>query len=253
MAFVLLLLVAVIGGAANALAGGGTLLVFPALLLAGVPPVTSDATSSLILMPGGIASAWVYRTSFAELPRREIIQLTVISTIGSTVGSMLLVSTPDATFSNVMPWLLLIAALAFTLASRPRPAAANRSAGKSTALLFAGQFIISVYGGYFGAGMGVLMMALFLMASGMDMQTANGMRLICGTEINVLAVILFAWRGELDYRAGIPMSIAGIAGGVLGARIVSRLKDSTARNGVLIYAWALTAWFFLKQLYGYGK
>src|SRR6185437_2426583 len=103
----LLLLVAVIGG--------GTFLVFPALLFAGVPSVIANATASLIMMPGGVASAWVYRRTFGDLPRREIIQLTVVSLIGSAAGSVLLLSTTNTTFSKLVPWLLLIAAIVFTV------------------------------------------------------------------------------------------------------------------------------------------
>jgi uncharacterized membrane protein YfcA len=245
----LLLLTATIGGAANALAGGGTFLVFPAMLLAGVPSVVANATASLIMMPGAIASAWVYRGTFGVLSRAELIRLTVVSLIGSAVGSILLLSTSNSTFSELVPWLLLMAAVVFTLAPRLRAAAAKSTAGESAALLLIGQFAIGVYGGYFGAGMGVLMIALFLIASSMTVQTANGIRLVCGSAINVLAVILFAWRGALDYRLGIPMLIAAVAGGYVGALLVSRLKESTARNAILTYAWALTIWFFARQFH----
>jgi uncharacterized membrane protein YfcA len=245
----LLLLTAVVGGAANALAGGGTFLVFPAMLLAGVPSVVANATASLIMMPGAIASAWVYRSTFGALSRTELIRLTIVSLVGSAVGSILLLSTSNSTFSELVPWLLLMAAVVLTLAPRLRAAAAKSSAGESAALLLAGQFVIGVYGGYFGAGMGVLMIALFLIASSMTVQTANGIRLICGSAINVLAVILFAWRGALDYKLGIPMLFAAIAGGYVGALLVSRLKESTARNAILTYAWALTIWFFARQFH----
>ena len=246
MTLFLLLLAALVGGAANSLAGGGTFLVFPALLLAGVASIKANATASLIMMPGGIASAWVYRASFDKLSRRELIQLTVASLIGSAAGSILLLSTPNATFSNLVPWLLLIAALVFTLAPKLRAAASRSAHSKSAVLLLSGQFFIGVYGGYFGAGMGVLMIALFLIASTMTVQTANGIRLICGTAINVLAVIIFALRSALDYKLGVPMLLAGIAGGYLGARVVARLNDKVARNAILVYAWALTVWFFVK-------
>ena len=247
MTFVLLLLVAAVGGAANALAGGGTFLVFPALLFAGVPSVVANATASLIMMPGGVASAWVYRRTFTNLPRKEIIELTVVSLIGSAVGSVLLLSTTNTTFSKLVPWLLFIAAIVFTLAPKLRAMAAKSSGAKSSVLLLAGQFVIGLYGGYFGAGMGVLMIALFLIASSMTVQTANGIRLVSGTAINLLAVILFAWRGALDYKVGLPMLVAGIVGGFFGARVVRKLKESTARNAILTYAWILTVWFFVKQ------
>ena len=248
MKLLLLLIVAATGGAANALAGGGTFLVFPAMLLAGVPSVIANATASLIMMPGGVASAWVYRTTFGQISHCELIELTIASLLGAALGSLLLLSTSNAAFSNLVPWLLLLAALVFTFAPKLRAVAARSARKPSAILLLVGQFVIGVYGGYFGAGMGVLMIALFLIASSMTVQTANGLRLICGTAINVLAVAIFAWRGALDYKLGIPMLLAGIVGGYLGARIVSRLKESTARNAILVYAWALTAWFFGRQL-----
>jgi hypothetical protein len=125
---------------------------------------------------------------------------------------------------------------------------AARAAGhKSTTLLLIGQFIIAVYGGYFGAGMGVLMIALFLAAANMEVQSASGLRLICATAVNLLAVLLFALRGALDWKTGIPMLIAGIAGGYLGARVMRRLDEKAARYTILVYAWGLTVWFFLRR------
>jgi uncharacterized membrane protein YfcA len=249
--FLLLLVTALVGGAANALAGGGTFLVFPALLLAGVASVKANATASLILVPGAITSAWVYRRTLDGQSPRLIAQLVIASLVGSALGSILLLRTPNTTFSNLVPWLLLIAAVVFSLAPRLRSAAV-RAAGhpasghRSTAGLLIGQFLIAVYGGYFGAGMGVLMIALYLVTSDLDVQAANGIRLVAGSAINVLAVILFAARGALDFRFGLPMLIAGVVGGYFGARIMRRLKEKSVRNAILVYAWGLTAYFFLR-------
>jgi uncharacterized membrane protein YfcA len=242
----LLLLAAVAGGAANALAGGGTFIVFPALLLAGVASVKANATSSLIMLPGGIVSAWVYRRSLAGQSLATMAQLVVISLAGSLVGSLLLLHTANATFSALVPWLLLIAAAVFTAAPRLRSAASRTSGHKSIIILLVGQFVIALYGGYFGAGMGVLMIALFLAAANMGVQSASGLRLICATAVNVLAVVLFALRGALDWKLGIPMLAAGITGGYLGASIFRRLNEKMARNVILIYAWGLTIWFFAR-------
>jgi hypothetical protein len=244
-----LLLAALVGGAANALAGGGMFLVFPALLLAGVASVKANATSSLIMMPGGIAAAWVYRRTLDGQSRREIVQLVLASLAGSAAGSVLLLSTSNGMFSNLVPWLLLVAAIVFSLAPRIR-AIAERSAGRrSVTALLTGQLIISVYGGYFGAGMGVLMIALFLIASSMNVLGANGIRLICSTAINVLAVSLFAWRGALDWKLGLPMLAAGSVGGYLGALVVRRLNEDAVRVAILVYAWGLTAYFFARLLW----
>lgn len=246
MRLALLLAAALIAGGINALAGGGTFIVFPALLFAGVSSVKANATASLVAAPGALVSTWVYRNTLTGQPRARIAWLLATSLAGSATGGILLLSTSNRTFSNLVPWLLLIAALFFTLAPKLRAAAA-RSAGHAPAsLLFLGQFLIAVYGGYFGAGMGVLMIALFLVASDMGVQASNGVRLVCGTSINMLAIVLFAWRGALDWKTGIPMLIAAIAGGYYGARIVRRLNEDTARRAILVYAWTLTAYFFVR-------
>ncbi len=244
-----LLLAALLGGVTNALAGGGMFVVFPALLLAGVASVKANATSSLITMPGGIAAAWVYRGALDKQSRPEIVQLVLVSLAGSAVGSILLLSTTNGTFSNLVPWLLLISAIVFTIAPRLRAVAEKSSGRRSTAALLTGQLIVSIYGGYFGAGMGVLMIALFVVASRMNVQGANGVRLICGTAINVMAVSLFAWRGALDWKLGLPMLAAGSIGGYLSALVIRRLNENAVRIAILVYAWVLTAYFFARLLW----
>lgn len=244
----ILLVAAAMGGGVNALAGGGTFIVFPALLLAGVAPVKANATSSLALLPGVIVSAWVYREAVRSISIKFILTMAGASLAGSLVGSELLMHTSNGTFSKMVPWLLLMAAAVFTAAPWLRKAAAGLGGHQSLDVLIAGQFLVACYGGYFGAGMGVLMMALYLAASEMNVHTAAGLRTICATSINVLAVGIFAFRGALDYQVGLPMLLAGIAGGYGGAQVVKKLNSENVRRGILIYAWSLTAWFFVKML-----
>lgn len=243
----ILLAASALGGAANALAGGGTFLVFPALLLAAVTPIKANATASLALLPGALASAWVYREAIGTIPKRFLVTMTMASLAGAFVGSLLLMRTSNATFSHLVPWLLLIAASVFTAAPWLRKAAAGLAGHQSLGLLVAGQFLIAGYGGYFGAGMGVLMMALYLAAASMDVHAAAGLRTVCAAAINVLAVAIFTWRGAVDYKLGLPMLVAGIAGGYWGAHAVKKLKAEGVRRGILIYAWSLTAWFFVRM------
>ncbi len=245
--FLILLLASMLGGAANALAGGGTFLVFPALLLAAVAPIKANATASLALLPGSIASGWVYRDSVRNISLRFLITMSVASLAGSFAGSELLMHTTNSTFSRLVPWLLLMAAAVFTAAPWLRKAAANLSGHRSFALLVVGQFLVAGYGGYFGAGMGVLMMALYLAASEMDVHTAAGLRTICAASINVLAVAIFALKDAVDYRVGMPMLVSGIVGGYFGALAVKKLNAEGVRRGILIYAWGLTAWFFVRM------
>jgi uncharacterized membrane protein YfcA len=244
---VYLVLAGLLAGFVNALAGGGTFVIFPALLFAGVASVKANATASLVVVPGGIAIAWVYRRTLVGQPLGLVLQLLAVSLVGSLVGSLLLLNTPNATFSTLVPWLLLIAAVVFTAAPWLRSAASKAAGHKSMPALFVGQFIVTVYGGYFGAGMGVIMIALFLAAGNMDIQAASGIRVICATSVNLLATLLFAFRGAIQWKPGIPMLLATISGGYVGARLVRRMNDKTARNAILVYAWVLTAYFFIRS------
>ena len=230
----ILLAAAVLGGAANALAGGGTFIVFPALLLAGIAPIKANATASLALVPGAIASAWVYRDAVRTISKKFVLIMSAASLAGSLVGSELLMHTSNGTFSKLVPWLLLMAAAVFSAAPWLRKAAAGLGGHQSLMVLIAGQFFVAGYGGYFGAGMGVLMMALYLAASDMDVHTAAGLRTICAAAINVLAVGIFTWNGAVDYKAGVPMLLAGVAGGYGGALVVKKLNSENVRRGILI-------------------
>jgi uncharacterized protein len=243
----ILLAAAFLGGASNALAGGGTFITFPALLLAGISPVQANATASFVLLPGSLASAWVYRDTVRATDRRFLVYMSIASFVGSLIGSILLLNTSNSTFSALVPWLLLMATLVFTLAPWLRQIASKQHGHQSLPALLIGQTVISIYGGYFGAGMGVLMIALYLVASSFNVHSASGLRMICSCAINILAVLIFAWRGALVYTSGVPMLLAGIAGGYVGALAVKRLNASHARIAILVYAWGLTAWFFLRK------
>jgi uncharacterized membrane protein YfcA len=254
--FLILIAASILGGAANALAGGGTFLTFPALLLGGMAPVRANATASLVLLPGAFASAWVYRDTIQKSTSKKFLWLMLAaSLVGSLGGSVLLMVTSNTTFASLVPWLLLVATAVFSAAPWLRQWAMRSAGGagyshESMPKLLVGQVLISAYGGYFGAGMGVLMIALYLVATNLDVQAASGLRMICSCAINALAVVIFASRGALDYRVGIPMLFAGVLGGYIGAHLVKRLDAKLARRAILAYAWALTAWFFGRMLLG---
>jgi len=242
-----LIAASVVGGAVNALAGGGTFLVFPALVLAGIAPITANATASFLLWPAGLASAWVYRNDIPD-DRRLLGIMSLVSAVGATIGSFVLLRTTNATFAGLVPWLLLFATLNFTFSKHLRTLASRASHRGSLVLLVLGQLAISFYGGYFGAGMGVLMLALYLSATGKDVHVANGLRLVCGVTINAVAIVVFAIKGAIDWKIGIPTMLAALIGGYFGAVLVRRLNSESARRWVLIYAWAITVWFFARQL-----
>jgi uncharacterized membrane protein YfcA len=190
-------------------------LVFPALVMAGLPPISANATASAVTLPGGMASAWVYRAR-RDASRKLAATLIAVSLAGSIGGSTLLLATSNARFAKLVPWLMLGAALVFSLAAPIRKfAEAHTPGGKGGArqhgvLLALGQFCIAVYGGYFGAGMGVLMIVLFLVTVNLDVQASAGLRLWSATAVNLLAVGIFAWKGIVEWRVGVPMLVAAI-------------------------------------------
>ncbi|HLH44221.1 MAG TPA: sulfite exporter TauE/SafE family protein [Bryobacteraceae bacterium] len=251
LSWLVLLAAAALGGAANALAGGGTFLTFPALLFAGVPPVISNATSTFVLNPAGYASTWVYRDRLIHGWGFQI-AMAAVAMIGALFGSQLLLHTSEQSFQRLVPLLMLAATLIFTFSGWLRRAA-SRHAAKATHLapLLAGQFIVAVYGGYFGAGMGVLTLVLYTVAANMDVHEASGLRILCGTLTNTVAIVLFALRGIIVWRMGLPMMLACIAGGYWGARLVKRLEAEKARKTILVYAWAVTAWLFIRSIHSF--
>lgn len=246
LGYLIVLAAGFVGGVCNALAGGGQFLMFPALLLAGVSPVKANATGSLVVLPGVIVSTWIYRGTLPKIGWPLIWKLMIMSAIGASLGSILLLMTPDATFTRFVPWLLLLATMIFSFASRLVKTPLPPGAHQPLFGLLAGQLVIMIYGGYFGAGMGILLISLYLLTTPFDVQTSKGIRTLGPAVANLLAVILFASKGALDYKTGIPMMLACVTGGYTGAHAVNLLRESTVRRVILIYAWILTAWFFVR-------
>jgi len=196
------------------------------------------------MLPGGIASAWVYRRPY---DLKLVRALVLISIAGGITGSTLLLLTPNERFTRIVPYLMLSAAVLFTFAGPIQRLAAAHTASHTLWIpLVAGQYLIAVYGGYFGAGMGVPMIVLFLIARGFDVQQSAALRFYCSFGINGCAVTIFALRGIVDWKLSIPMAIAAVAGGYWGAHAVKRMTVVAARRAVMLYAWATTLWLFLR-------
>lgn len=237
------------GGMANALAGGGSFLTFPTLLLAGIDPIIANATSAATMVWGGVASLLVYRKG-SHYSARLLIPLVLASVIGGITGSVLLLLTPSESFEKLVPFLMLIAATVYTFSEQIGRLAARRAAHVPQSIqwlpMMAGIFVISCYGGYFGAGMGVLMIVLFLLTAHMDVQRSAALRFYCTLGINGLAVLIFASRGVVRWDLSIPMAVAAVAGGYLGAHAVRRMSTTVAHRAVLIYAWITSIWLFVR-------
>jgi uncharacterized membrane protein YfcA len=248
--YALLLTAAAFGGALNSVAGGGSFLTFPALLLVGLAPITANATNAVALWPGSLAAAIAYRR---ELPqdRRWFLGLLAIGSGGGVLGALLLLRTSNAAFSRLVPFLLLLAALVFTfgpsLNARLRSLGSSRITrrlqGVAGALLL---FAIAIYGGYFGGGMGMLLLATFSLLGMTNMHAMNALKNALATLINFVAVCIFVWRGRVLLGPGLSMVVAAPVGGYAGAAFARRLPAPLVRRFVLVVAWSMTAYFFVK-------
>jgi uncharacterized membrane protein YfcA len=238
---------ALLAGALNAVAGGGSFFTVPSLIFLGVSPVVANASSTVALWPGSLASAWGYRREVAA-ERRTALSLSLVSALGGVAGALLLVWTPADIFLRLLPFLLLAATLFFTFGPRIRAALGARgdTEGGHTAAALVLQAVIAVYGGYFGGGMGLMMLAAFALMGMTDIHRMNGLKSLLGALINGLAVITFLTARVVDYAVALPMVAGAIAGGYLGATFARRVPPAHVRRFIIAVGWAMTLWFFVR-------
>ncbi|MEO8275911.1 MAG: sulfite exporter TauE/SafE family protein [Thermoanaerobaculia bacterium] len=225
-------------GVMNALAGGGTILTFPVLLLLGESGITANATSTVALLPGAAASLVGYRREVAT-HRRWLSTLFVPSLLGGAAGSLLLLSTPEKLFARLAPWLILFATLLFFLQSfsrfRNRFTAQPQADGSSVGLRAAwlAQFAVAIYGGYFGAGIGILMLVLLGSLGLENIHAMNGLKNFFGICINGVAATVFILSGRVDWPAALVMLAGAVLGGFAGANFGRRIGQQKARGAVI--------------------
>lgn len=240
----LLLAAAAFGaGVLNAIAGGGSFLTFPALVLVGIPPIAANATSAVAVSPGYLGSSWGYRRELAEirpaLLRREV----VLAAGGGVCGALLLLVTPAKVFAGLVPWLLLLATALFALGPRlVRPGGAGR-AGWARARP-AGLFAVSVYGGYFNGGLGILLMALYTLTGEHRLHTVNALKNLNSFVLSLLSVAAFAWAGVIAWGEAMLMMAAATVGGLAGARLARWLPVAWVRAIVILTGLVMSAVFF---------
>ncbi|VTS02503.1 sulfite exporter TauE/SafE family protein [Tuwongella immobilis] len=274
-----LAIAAILGGMMNAVAGGGTLLTFPALVgvlttqtgSLDLASKLANGTSTVSLLPGSLASAWGYRKEVQE-GRQLLLWLIVPSIIGGAIGTLLVTELPAAIFGAAVPWLVLVAAILFALqkplkrwilSGKPTPAATptpdsptipTESAGIAGASLqlklgvVMAQLLISIYGGYFGAGIGILMLTALSFMPLRDIHQMNALKTIFASIINGTSVVLFIRSGDIEWAYVPTMATGAILGGYFGARIARKLPDSLVRGTVIFIGFGLSAFFFSKRM-----
>ena len=247
---IFLLVAGALGGALNSVAGGGSFIAFPALLFTGVPPIPANATNTIALWTGAAASGGAYRSRL-DVPRRVMVPLLIASLTGGLIGAYLLLKTPAHTFMRVLPWLTLGATLLFAFGkklARGRRSLIEHETSSSAltgATLF--QFCVGVYGGYFGGGMGIVMLAMLAALGMTDIHAMNALKSVMGSVINGVAVITFIIARAVYWRHGSVMIVGAIAGGYLGAHYAMKLPQVWIRWFVVATGTGMTVYFFWKS------
>lgn len=245
-----LFVAAVIAGAINSVAGGGSLISFPSLIGFGVPSIPANATNTAALWPGSLSSAFAYSKD-TKLYRDLLLPLVTPSIIGGLLGALALVVTPPELFDKIVPFLVLFATLLFAFRDQ-----INRlfnlgggeervtALGRVWGFLF--QLFVATYGGYFGAGIGILMLGSLSVMGLRDIHRMNGLKTILGTFINFIAFIFFAIKGLVVWDLALLMVVGAIVGGYGGARLAKRVDQNYIRAFVIAVGLFVSMWLFFK-------
>jgi hypothetical protein len=237
---------AFVGGALNSLAGGGTLVTFPALLLAGLGPIDANASSVVALLPGTFAGAWAYRRSILAITEFSLTGFLVLSLIGGLIGALLLLYTPPTLFAGLVPWLILFATAVFAIGNlAPLTFVQRIKIGPRGAL--ATLFAIAIYGGYFGGGIGFLILAAFTLFGMRDINSMNGLKMALVGIMTIAAIVAFIVADVVRWPQTLPMLAGSTIGSYLAARWSQRIDQRLIKGFVIVLGFGLTVYFFWRR------
>jgi uncharacterized membrane protein YfcA len=234
-------------GVQNSLAGGGSFVTLPALIVSGMTPLAANITSTVALFPGQITAGYAGRRLVSGAGSLSFRTLFVLSVLGGAAGGLLLLNTSPAVFGRLVPWLVLFATAVFTWGSFFRKASAEQVAQLGPLATGAAQFLIAVYGGYFGGGIGILMMAALTMA-GLSARHAGGTKNVLAGVMNASAVVLFVTSPEVHWAQAGVLAIGAILGGLAGTWALHKVNEKALRIAIVGIGIALTVGLFLKPL-----
>lgn len=236
------------GALLNSVAGGGSFITFPALVWVGIPSIAANATSTVVLWPASASSAWAYRDAI-RMTREEALSLGVTSLVGGVLGSWLLMTTPESLFKKILPFLMLLATLLFWKGSVLNALLPKQIQHEGmprllpVALL---QVLIAIYGGYFGGGMGLMMLAVLALSGQTDIHRMNGIKNVLAVLINLVAALTFMTAGKVVWHHAGLMVVGGILGGYAGAKGARKVSPQAIRVFVVAVGTSLSAIFFWK-------
>ena len=249
----LLFFAAVVAGAINSVAGGGSFISFPSLLFIGIPPVNANATNTVALWPGQVASIGAYRGELEKLPWRSVMPLLVTGILGGILGAWVLLKTPQKTFMNLVPWLMLIATVIFMFSGKITQWVRRRTAEHHSTEFATGrgifiQIFIAFYIGYFGAGAGILILAMLALLGMDQIHAMNALKALLTTVSNGVALLLFIVSHAVYWPETILMIIGSSLGGYFGAHFAQKTKPENVRRIVIAIGFVLAAYFFVQQI-----
>ncbi len=248
----LLAMAALVAGAMNAMAGGGSFLSFPALLSVHIPPVNANATNTVALWPGQLASIIAFRAELRK-GRKLFVPVMLAGAIGGVSGALILLHTPQSTFKVLVPWLLLFATVIYAANKRINEWILSRRSGTKEVsgfplVMFFSLVIVSIYIGYFGAGAGFLIITVLSLFGVKSLHEVNALKALCTTLANGVAVITFIAAGAVYWKECLTMMGMAIAGGYLGAAYSRKMNPELLRGVVIVTGAALSIYYFY-QLY----
>ncbi|MEP7204321.1 MAG: sulfite exporter TauE/SafE family protein [Ilumatobacteraceae bacterium] len=234
-------------GGVNAIAGGGTLISFPTLIALGAGRVSANVTNTVALCPGYFGGAVAQRS---QLPgqRARLVRLSIAAGLGGLAGSVLLLATGEAVFTKLVPWLILLACalLGGQNYIRERLGIGTRSHGAPSAIVVGSTFVVSIYGGYFGAGLGIALLAVLGLVIDESLPRLNALKQVLALVINVVAACFFAGSGEVIWTLAAVMAPASLLGGFAGGKLVTKINPAALRAIVVTYGTVLAVYYLVR-------
>jgi uncharacterized membrane protein YfcA len=246
--FFLIIITGFAAGAINAIAGGGSFITFPALVYAGLPPINANASSTVALIPGAAAGTIVYKEHLKPFAKVSWLAMILLTLLGGATGSWLLLYTPSSAFNAIVPWLLLTSAITFAFGARAGNLLRKR-VNIGPEMVYVGQLLLGVYGGYFGGAVGIMMMAVWTIFGITDIKLMTANRTFFVFLANGVAVLLFMISGKVIWPQTLAMMFSSIAGGYLGALFSKKLDPVKLRYGIVVFNFLITALFFYRMFW----